>query len=87
VFCTALVIFARKVANRDPQLAAAAFTAAETAVQDRLGAGPGAEGSVDAIGRDAAIRNAISHELRAVLAATKAAIDEQAGDGTLDAGR
>lgn len=86
VFRTAMVTFAREVANRDPQLAAAAFAAAEAAVQDHLGAGPGGGESLDAIGRDAAIRNAVSHQLRKVMTATKAAIDEQAGDGALDAG-
>jgi hypothetical protein len=86
VFRTAMVTFAREVANRDPQLAAAAFASAEAAVQARLGADPSGQGSQDTIGRDAAIRNAVSHQLRKVLIAAKAAIDEQAGDGPLDAG-
>lgn len=86
VFRVALVTFAREVANRDPQLAAVAFAAAEAAVQARLGAGPDGREALDVSGQEAAMRNAVRHQLRKVLTATKAAIDEQANDGGANAG-
>lgn len=81
VFRIALVSFAREVANRDPQLASMAFAAAEAAVQDRLGVGE----DQDLTGQDAAIRNAVRHQLRKVLTAAKAAIDAEEGEN-IDAG-
>lgn len=86
VFRVALVTFAREVANKDPQLAAAAFAAAETAVQARLGAGVGGQEAQDVIGTGAAVRNAVRHQIRKVLTAAKAAIDEQANEGRIDVG-
>ncbi|MCJ2135623.1 hypothetical protein MKK69_16450 [Methylobacterium sp. J-026] len=83
VFRTTLVTFAREIANRDPQLAANAFEAAQAAMEDRLGGG---SDTADVMGHDAGMRNALRIQLRKVLTATKAAIDEQAGDGGLDAG-
>ncbi|MHB2208303.1 hypothetical protein [Methylobacterium sp. CM6257] len=86
VFRVALVTFAREVANRDPQLAATAFAAAEAAVQARLGAGASDGEAHDMIGTGAAVRNAIRYQLQKVLTAAKAAIEEQANDGSADAG-
>jgi hypothetical protein len=85
-FRAALVTFAREVANRDPQLAATAFAAAEAAAQARLGAGVGGQEAQDVIGTGAALRDATRHQLRKVLTAAKAAIEEQANDGGADAG-
>jgi hypothetical protein len=86
VFRIALVNFAREVANRDPQLATQAFEAARAAVEARLGGGPNGSESADVVGREAAMRNALRIQLRKVMIAAKAAIDEQAGDEPLDAG-
>jgi hypothetical protein len=38
------------------------------------------------IGREAAVRNTLRVQLHKVMIATKAAIDEQASDGAVDAG-
>ncbi|MGH1573472.1 hypothetical protein ACRAWG_25930 [Methylobacterium sp. P31] len=86
VFRVALVTFAREVANRDPQLAATAFAAAEAAVQARLGAGASGGEAHDMIGTGAATRNAIRYQLQKVLTAAKVAIEEQSDDGSADAG-
>jgi len=86
VFRVALVTFAREVANRDPQLAATAFAAAEAAVHARLGAGPGGGEAQEMLSTDAAVRNAIRHQLQKVVTAAKVAIEEQSNDGSADAG-
>jgi len=86
VFRTALVTFAREVANRDEQLARKAFEVAQAAVEARVGGGPEGTEADDVIGREAAMRNALRVQLRKVMIATKAAIAEQAGDKTKDAG-
>lgn len=86
VFRIALVTFAREVANRDEQLARRAFEMAQAAVEARLGGGPDGAEAADVIGREAAMRNALRVQLRKVMIATKAAIDEQASDGAVDAG-
>ena len=86
VFRTAFVSFAREVANWDERVATNAFEVANAAVEARLGGGPGGSEASDVTGREAAMRNAIRIQLRKVMAAAKAAIDEQVDGSDIDAG-